>query len=379
MSTVEFKVEDIIAAFPEYGEVIGYKPITAGHINDTYIVEYKLEDGSIAKYLLQRINTVVFKKPVEVMENVVGITAHLRRKISENGGDPMRETLTVYPAKDGKNYYSSEKEGFWRMYNFVDDTFSISELTNPEDFKNAALSFGNFQNLLADYPIETLYETIENFHFTPARFATFKASVDKNASGRKEQALPEIEFALAREKDCSVITDLIAAGELPVRVTHNDTKLNNVLFDNTTKKGICIVDLDTVMPGSSLYDFGDSIRFGANTAAEDETDLSKVTLSLEYFKAYVDGYLEAAGDSLTDNEIKYLAFSAKLLTFECGIRFLADFLDGDVYFKTEYPEHNLVRARTQFKLVADIEAKYDAMMSIVEESANTILKNRKIF
>jgi Ser/Thr protein kinase RdoA (MazF antagonist) len=191
--------------------------------------------------------------------------------------------------------------------------------------------------------------------------------------------MPEIDFALARENDCSVITDLLASGELPVRVTHNDTKLNNVLFDNKTKKGICIVDLDTVMPGSSLYDFGDSIRFGANTAAEDEKDLSKVTLSLEYFKAYVDGYLEAAGESLTDNEIKYLPFSAKLLTFECGIRFLADFIDGDVYFKTEYPEHNLVRARTQFKLVADIEAKYDEMMHIVEESAKAILKDRKIF
>lgn len=379
MSTVEFKVENIIEAFPAYGEVVGYRPITAGHINDTYVVEYKQEDGTVVPYLLQRINTVVFKKPVEVMENVVGITAHLRNKIKENGGDPERETLTVYPAKDGKNYYSSETEGFWRMYNFVDDTFSISELTNPEDFKNAALSFGNFQNLLADYPIDTLYETIPNFHNTPARFETLKASIEKNASGRKNEALPEIEFALAREKDCAVITDMLSSGDLPVRVTHNDTKLNNVLFDNTTKKGLCVVDLDTVMPGSSLYDFGDSIRFGANTASEDETDLSKVTLSLEYFKAYVDGYLEAAGDSLTDNEIKYLAFSAKLLTFECGIRFLADFIDGDVYFKTEYPEHNLVRARTQFKLVADIEAKYDDMMRIVEESAKAILKGRKIF
>ena len=379
MSSVNFKVENIINAFPAYGEVVGYRPITAGHINDTYVVEYKMADGTVSQYLLQRINTVVFKKPVEVMENVVGVTAHLRKKIKENGGDPERETLTVYPAKDGKNYYASETEGFWRMYNFVGDTFSISELTNPEDFKNAALSFGNFQNLLADYPIDTLYETIENFHFTPARFENLKASIEKNASGRKNEAMPEIEFALAREKDCSVITDLLASGDLPVRVTHNDTKLNNVLFDNTTKKGLCVVDLDTVMPGSSLYDFGDSIRFGANTAAEDEKDLSKVTLSLEYFKAYVDGYLEAAGESLTDNEIKYLAFSAKLLTFECGIRFLADFIDGDVYFKTEYPEHNLVRARTQFKLVADIEAKYDEMMHIVEESANAILKGRKIF
>lgn len=375
----ELNIEKIISAFPSYGEVVDCKPITAGHINDTFVVSYKLCDGSVEKYLLQRINTNVFKKPVELMDNVMGVTSFLRKKIEENGGDPTRETLTVYPAKDGKNYYMSEDGGCWRMYNFVSDTFSISELTNTNDFKNAALSFGNFQNLLADYPIETLYETIPNFHNTPSRFNDFKASLERNASGRKDNAKEEIAFVLQREKDCSVVTDMIAAGELPIRVTHNDTKLNNVLFDNTTKKGLCVVDLDTVMPGSSLYDFGDSIRFGANTAAEDEKDLSKVSLSLDYFKAYVEGYLEAAGQSLTDNEIKYLSFSAKLLTFECGIRFLADFIDGDVYFKTEYPEHNLVRARTQFKLVADIEAKFDAMQSIVKDCAETILKGRKIF
>ena len=341
MSKVEFNVEDIIAAFPDYGEVVGYKPITAGHINDTYIVEYKLSDVSIAQYLLQRINTVVFKKPVEVMDNVVGITAHLRKKIEENGGDPTRETLTVYPAKDGKNYYSSEKEGFWRMYNFVGDTFSISELTNPEDFKNAALSFGNFQNLLADYPIETLYETIPNFHNTPARFETFKASVEKNASGRKNQAIPEIEFALAREKDCAVITDLIAACEMPVIVTHNDTKLNNVLFDNITKKGICIVDLDTVMPGSSLYDFGDSIRFGANTAAEDETDLSKVTLSLEYFKAYVDGILKQQVIALLITRLNILLFQQSFLPLSAVSDSLQISLMGTFILKLNTPSTTL--------------------------------------
>ncbi len=365
-------IKEIIAAFPDYGEVVSYKPITSGHINDTYIVEYKPEDGNNIRYLLQRINTVVFKMPVELMENVMGVTAHLRKKIKENGGDPTRETLTVFPTKDGKNYYMTKSGDCWRMYNFVEDTFSISELTNPEDFKNAAISFGNFQKLLADYPIDTLHETIYNFHNTPSRFNDFKIALEKNMSGRKDQALPEIDFVLARENDCGVITDMLEKGELPLRVTHNDTKLNNILFDNTTKKGLCVVDLDTVMPGSSLYDFGDSIRFGANTAAEDETDLSKVSLSLEYFKAYVEGYLESAGDSLTENEIDYLPFSAKLLTLECGIRFLGDFINGDVYFKTEYPEHNLVRARTQFKLVEDIEAKFDQMKAIVEEAKKHI-------
>ena len=365
-------IKEIIAAFPDYGEVVCSKPITAGHINDTYIVEYKKENGESVRYLLQRINTNVFKMPVELMENVMGVTAHLRKKIEAYGGDPSRETLTVFPAKDGKNYYMAEDGGCWRMYNFVEDTFSISELTNAEDFKNAAISFGNFQKLLSDYPIDTLYETIPNFHNTVSRFADFKKALFDNLSGRKDQAQPEIEFVLARENDCGVIDEMLEKGELPLRVTHNDTKLNNILFDNETKKGLCVVDLDTVMPGSSLYDFGDSIRFGANTAAEDEKDLSKVSLNLDYFKAYVEGYLESAGKSLTENEIDYLPFSAKLLTLECGIRFLGDFINGDVYFKTEYPEHNLVRARTQFKLVEDIEAKFDEMKAIVNEAKKSI-------
>ena len=365
--TNQTNVLEIIKAFPEYGEYVGYKPVTDGHINDTYIVDYKTENGEIVRYLLQRINVNVFKKPVELMENVIGVTSHLRKKIEAAGGDPMRETLTVYPAKDGKNCFMAEDGGCWRLYNFVGDTFTINELTNAEDFRNAALTFGNFQNLLADYPIETLHETIPNFHNTPSRFNDLKEAIEKNASGRKNAALPEIEFAMAREGDCAVITDMLSSGKLPLRVTHNDTKLNNVLFDNTTKKGLCVVDLDTVMPGSSLYDFGDSIRFGANTAAEDEKDISKVSINLDYFRAYVDGYLEAAGKSLTNEEIELLPFSAKLLTFECGMRFLGDFINGDVYFKIEYPEHNLVRARTQFKLVDDIEKHYEEMQAIVAE------------
>lgn len=364
----QINILKIVKAFPEYGKYVGYKPVSEGHINDTYIVEYQLENGENARYLLQRINVNVFKKPIELMENVMGVTAHLRKKIEAAGGDPLRETLTVYPAKDGKNYYMADDGGCWRLYNYVGDTFTINELTNKEDFRNAALAFGNFQNLLADYPIETLHETIPNFHNTPSRFNDLKKAVKENLSGRKDEALPEIEFAMARENECSVITDMLESGKLPLRVTHNDTKLNNVLFDKKIKKGLCVVDLDTVMPGSSLYDFGDSIRFGANTAAEDEKDLSKVSLSLDYFKAYVDGYLESAGESLTNEEIEFLPFSAKLLTFECGMRFLGDFINGDVYFKIDYPEHNLVRARTQFKLVADIEEKYAEMQKIVAET-----------
>ncbi len=364
--TTKVNLIEIINAFPSFGKYKGYKPVTDGHINDTYIVEYETDDG-IIRYLLQRINVNVFKKPLELMENVEAVTAFLREKIKENGGDPMRETLTVYPAKDGKNHYMAEDGGCWRMYNYVEDTFSINTLTNPDDFKNSAVSFGNFQNLLVEFPIETLHETIPNFHNTPSRFNDLKEAVEKNISGRKENALQEIYFAFEREKDCSVITDLLGTERIPLRVTHNDTKLNNVLFDNKTKKGLCVVDLDTVMPGSALYDFGDSIRFGANTAAEDETDLSKVSLDLDYFKAYVDGYLDSVGGSLTEDELNLLPFAAKLLTFECGMRFLGDYINGDVYFKIDYPEHNLVRARTQFKLVEDIENKFEAMEKIVSD------------
>ncbi len=364
--TTKINLIDIINAFPSFGKYKGYKPVTDGHINDTYIVEYETEKG-IVRYLLQRINVNVFKKPLLLMENVEAVTSFLRKKIEENGGDPMRETLTVYPAKDGKNHYMAEDGGCWRMYNYVEDTFSINTLTSPEDFKNSAISFGNFQNLLVDFPIETLHETIPNFHNTPSRFNDLKDAVEKNVSGRKDDALKEIYFVFEREKDCPVITELLGTERVPLRVTHNDTKLNNVLFDNKTKKGLCVVDLDTVMPGSALYDFGDSIRFGANTAAEDETDLSKVSLDLDYFKAYVDGYLESVGSSLTEDELNLLPFAAKLLTFECGMRFLGDFINGDIYFKIDYPEHNLVRARTQFKLVEDIENKFDAMNKIVSD------------
>ncbi len=366
--TNPINIMEVIKAFPDFGKYVGFKPITDGHINDTYIVEYADEKGESVRYLLQKVNINVFKKPMELMENIIGVTDHLKKKIKEAGGDINRETLTVYPTKTGKTYYISQSGDCWRFYNFVEDTYSINELTNPEDFKNAAITFGNFQKLLADFPIEKLHETIPNFHNTPSRFNDLKKAIEDNLSGRKENALKEIYFALARERDCSVITDILGSEELPLRVTHNDTKLNNVLFDKKTDKGICVVDLDTVMPGSSLYDFGDSIRFGANTASEDETDLSKVTLSLEYFKAYVEGYLSAAGESLTEKEIDLLPFSAKLLTFECGMRFLGDYLNGDVYFKIDYPEHNLVRARTQFKLVEDIENKFDQMVEIVENA-----------
>ena len=273
--------------------------------------------------------------------------------------------VELIPAKDGKNYYETEQGDVFRMYIFIDNARSYQSIENPEMFYRVAKSFGRFQNLLKAFPAEKLYETIPNFHNTVDRFRLFKEAIEKDAVGRRAEVEKEISFLLEREKEASLVVDAIKNGEVPLRVTHNDTKLNNVLIDNETGEGICVIDLDTVMPGSMLYDYGDSIRFGASTAAEDETDLSKVTMSLELFEQYTKGYIEELKDSFTAKEIELLAFSAKLMTMECGMRFLTDHLNGDTYFRIHRKNHNLDRARTQLKLVADMETKMEAMNEIV--------------
>ncbi len=357
---------ELLNAFTFEGELVEIKQLHDGHINNTYVFDFN-DNGKIRSYLVQVLNTYVFKQPEALMENVVGVTNHIRKVIIANGGDPERECLTVYPAKSGKPYYIDSEGNFWRCYNFITNAHSCQTVESDEVCFNAAKAFGKFQCMLADYPGETLCETIPNFHNTESRFADFKKAVADNLSGRADTVKDDIEFAFAREADCSVLVDLLKKGELPLRVTHNDTKLNNVLFDNETNEGVCVVDLDTVMPGLSLYDFGDSIRFAANTATEDEKDLSKVSINLDLFRTYTLGYLSTAGESLTAKEIEYLPFSAKLMTLECGMRFLGDFINGDVYFKTAYPEHNLDRCHTQFTLVADMERKMDEMKQIVAE------------
>ncbi|MBR2868946.1 MAG: aminoglycoside phosphotransferase family protein [Clostridia bacterium] len=357
---------ELLNAFTFEGELKNIRQLHDGHINDTYVFVFN-DNGKEHSYLVQVLNTYVFKMPDELMNNVVGVTGHLRKAVIANGGDPERECLTVYPAKDGKPYYIDSEGKFWRCYNFICNAHSCQSVENAEVFYNAAKAFGKFQQMLADYPGETLVETIPNFHNTESRFADFKKAVADNLSGRAGEVQKEIDFVCEREADCSVFVNLLKDGKLPLRVTHNDTKLNNVMFDDKTNEGICVVDLDTVMPGLSLYDFGDSIRYGANTASEDEKDLSKVSLSLELFKAYTLGYLTTAGESLTAEEIAYLPFSAKLMTLECGMRFLGDYINGDVYFKTTYPEHNLDRCHTQFVLVADIERKMGEMKQIVAD------------
>ena len=335
-----------------------------GHINDTFVVWR--EDHS-KRFILQRINTDTFTNPVGLMENVCGVTRHLRAKILAEGGDPARETLNVIPTLSGSTCYLDADGGAWRAYDFVEDTICLQQVGSETDFRTVAETLGKFQNQLEDYPASTLHETIARFHDTPNRYANFEKALAADALGRAKNITPEIEFIHAREKDCHVLLDQLATGEIPLRVTHNDTKINNVLIDAATGKGICVIDLDTVMPGLSAYDFGDSIRTGANDCAEDEPDQSKVHFDLHLYEVFAKGYLSTAGASMSMAEKKSLAWGARLMTLECGIRFLTDYLEGDHYFHINYEQQNLNRARTQFKLTADMEENWDAMQKIIEK------------
>ena len=362
MDTEKMNVlKSVIEKFSVGGMVVSIEEYGSGHINDTY-----LACVGERKYILQRMNTEIFRDPGQLMENITGVTAFLEKKIRARGGDPSRETLHVIPTKTGKPYCRDAEGSCYRMYDFIEKATSFDAVKRPEDFYESAVAFGNFQSLLADYPAETLHETIPDFHNTGKRFQTFQQAVKEDVCGRAAAAQPEIAFVMEREKEMTVLTQALARGELPLRVTHNDTKLNNIMIDNATGKGICVIDLDTVMPGLSVNDFGDSIRFGANTAAEDEPDVSKVSLDLKLYELYVKGYLEGCQGALTGQELAMLPTGAKLMTLECGMRFLTDYLQGDVYFKIHKKDHNLIRCRTQFALVADMERKWERMREIVE-------------
>lgn len=353
-----FQIDGIAMSSMRYG---------SGHINDTYIVNVRRNDGTDGHVLLQRMNTNIFKNPQELMENILGVTSFLRERIIESGGNPERETLNVIPTKEGNSYYADSEGGYWRCYVFVEDAKGYDKVESLNDFYQSAVSFGNFQKLLADYPAETLHETIEGFHDTKARFEVFKKAISDDVCGRVALVKDEIDFYLEREDVANVFGDMLAKGEIPLRVTHNDTKLNNILIDDETHKGICVIDLDTVMPGLAMNDFGDSIRFGASSAAEDERDLSKVWCDMELFAAYAKGFIEGCDGKLTAKEIELLPMGAKVMTFECGMRFLTDYLQGDVYFKTHREGHNLDRTRTHIKLIQDMEEKWDEMSQIVRD------------
>lgn len=355
----------IAAMFDLRSDFVHGHPYGSGHINDTYCI-YCDQAGLRIRYILQRINHNVFKDPVALSENVARVTDHaLQQLLGEGHPEARRRTLTTVPATDGKPYAVDADGNTWRVYPFIERARGYDEIENNRQAEEAARAFGNFQKLAADLGGQRLHETIPDFHHTRKRFEAMLAAADADTEGRKAEVGAEIDFVTAREADCSRVIDLIGSGEIPERVTHNDTKLNNVLLDDVTSEGVCVIDLDTTMPGSVLYDFGDMVRTATPTTREDDPDVSKIDIRLDRFESLVRGYLSTAGSFLNRAEIENLAFSGKLLTFECGIRFLTDYLQGDVYFKIQRPDHNLDRCRSQFALVAAIEKRLGELEGIV--------------
>lgn len=362
---MKYDFKKVFSEFKIEGEFLSCEPYGEGHINETFLLK-ALADGKEVKYILQRINSKLFTDVARLMQNIKSVTEFAREKVKSAGGDPDRETLTVVDARDGKPYYCLG-EDYFRVYLFIDRATAYQVVEKPEHFYESAVAFGNFANMLAKFDASKLYEPLPNFHNTVKRFEALKVAIEQNISGRKSEVMPEIEFALAREELTHKIVDLLETGKIPLKVTHNDTKLNNVLIDDASGKAVSVIDLDTIMPGTILYDFGDSIRFGCNPAAEDEPDLSKVNFDINLFEQYVKGYLSALGGSITQTEADNLALGAIMMTYECGIRFLADHLNGDTYFRIKREGHNLDRARTQFKLVSDMERAFDQMNAIVKK------------
>ncbi len=360
----EAYLSEVLEAFDFGAVVVGAVRFGQGHINDTFVVHTQPENECCRRFILQRMSPAAFKRPDQLMENIIGVTEYLGREVEKTGGSREREAMRVIRPRSGEPYYTDSDGGAWRVYPFVEDTVCYQSAETPELFAASGRAFGRFQRLLQGYPAQTLHETIPHFHDTEDRLAKLKAAVAADKLGRAAECRAEIDFMMAREKDCSAALQALRDGILPLRVTHNDTKLNNVLMDKTTGEGICIIDLDTVMPGLSINDFGDSIRFGANHSAEDETDLSKVNLDVDLFEAYTQAFLEGAGGTLTEKEIEYLPWGAKLMTLECGMRFLTDYLEGDVYFHISRERQNLDRCRTQCKLVQDMEARWDELAAI---------------
>ncbi len=362
--SAELNFESILEHFYVEGKVMDCVRYGEGHINDTFKATMDVE-GKELHYILQRINNRLFTDVGKLMHNIELVTDFCRKSVMARGGDPMRECLTLIRTKDGKAYYSDGKD-YFRVYVFIENATTYQTVRNPRDFYESAVAFGNFANLLAGFDASQLYEVLPDFHNTRVRYANFTAAVQKDVCGRAKEVRAEIDWVNAHSDLCGKIVDKIATGEIPLRVTHNDTKLNNVMIDDATGKGIAVIDLDTVMPGSLCYDFGDSIRFGCNSAAEDEPDTSKVHFVFDLYKTYLDGYLSAVGKSITEREKELLPWGAVIMTYECGMRFLTDYLEGDIYFRTQRERHNLDRARTQFKLVDEMQDMLDKMLAAVK-------------
>ena len=351
---MEQKLFNVMQQFQIDGQLESVKPYGSGHINVTYLA---VTDKK--RYILQKINSNLFTEVDRLMNNIYLVTEHLKKK------SPDKVVLTLVQTTDNKPFLTYEGE-YYRVYDFIENSVCLQIPRDTNEFYQSAVAFGDFAKMLADFDATELYEVLPNFHNTVLRFKAFEEALEKNLSGRKDMALPEIEFALARKEMTSKIVSLIESQEMPLKVTHNDTKLNNVLLNNETLEGLAVIDLDTVMPGSICYDFGDSIRFGCNSSYEDEEDLSKVYFKMDMFEAYVKGYLSSM-TNITEVEKQHLVDGAIMMTYECGIRFLSDFLNGDTYFKVHKPNHNLFRCRTQFKLVSEMERQRDLMQEIVNK------------
>ena len=353
-------ISKIVKHFLPDEQVLSYEPIGNGHINSTYMV---VTDRN--KYSMQEINTKIFSNVEGLMSNIDKVTEHIKKKAEMRGGDSHRATLNFLPNVETGKMYALDGNHAYRMYEYIDDVFTIETMENPESFYSAGLGFGAFASELIDFDAGQLVETIINFHNTPSRFMDFMNAIEFNFNNRLADIKYEVEFVKARKDFMSLFVSKLESGALPLRVTHNDTKINNILFDKKTGAPAAVIDLDTVMPGTYLYDFGDAIRSGATHAAEDEKDLSKVDFDLELYEQFTKGYLEACGNSLTAVEIELLPYASIMLTLECGMRFLTDHLNGDTYFKVHRENHNLDRARTQFKLVDEMEKHIDDMASII--------------
>ena len=357
---------DILFNFAIDGEFVSCEPYGSGLINRTYVAVYNEGDRRV-RYIVQRINTNLFKNVDGLMNNIKLVTEFNRAEIMKRGGDPDRESLTLVPTKNGGTYFRTEEGDCYRVYVFIENAKGYDVVEKPEHFYESAVAFGKFAMLLDRFDSSKLFEVLPDFHNTVKRFNNFKKSLEADKFNRAKDVKKEIEFALNREKITHTIVDLLASGKMPSRVTHNDTKLNNVLIDTRTDKAVSVIDLDTMMPGSICYDFGDSIRFGCNPCLEDTPETEKVIFNMPLFETYTKGYLSVFGDTITDIERKNLPMGAILMTYECGIRFLTDYLDGDVYFRKTREGQNIDRTRSQFKLVSDMEKRYDEMLSAVEK------------
>jgi hypothetical protein len=355
----------VVAQFELPGTFVDAQPYGSGHINDTYLVRLR-QESRVVPWIIQRVNHRIFQDVPGLMRNIQRVTEHLRQRLAAiAGSDVSRETLTVVPTRTGQAFHHDAEGNYWRTYVFITGARTYDEVQSGAMARQAARAFGTFQKLLMDLPAPALHETIPQFHHTPGRFAKLEAALAADGAGRAASCQPETEFALARKTTTALLVDQMATGALPSRVTHNDTKINNVMIDDRDGRGVCVIDLDTVMPGTVLYDFGDQVRTTTGAAAEDEQDLRKVHFHIGMFEALVRGYLETARDFLVPAELEHLAFCGRLITLEIGIRFLTDYLEGDVYFKTHRPAHNLDRCRTQFEMVRQMEQQAEAMERIV--------------